>query len=77
MAVAIAALALAAPAAAQIERPERLLSSVVGLHAMVPADARTAGSLGTERHPDSDLVCRSRRADGDQVLAGQEELVGG
>ncbi len=50
MAVAALALApLAAPAAAQIERPESLLSGVVGLHAMVPADARTAGSLGTER----------------------------
>ncbi|MFQ5955106.1 MAG: S1C family serine protease [Kiloniellales bacterium] len=47
--IAVAALALASQASAQVDRPERLLSSVVGLHAVVPADARTAGSLGTER----------------------------
>ncbi len=45
----VVALALASPAAAAVDTLEDLLSAVVGVHATVPADARTAGSLGTER----------------------------
>ncbi len=47
-AVLVVALTLALPAAAA-HTPEHLLSAVVTVHAEVPADARTAGSLGTER----------------------------
>lgn len=55
----VVALTLASPALAPAEAsprraaathtPEHLLSGVVALHAQVPADARTAVSLGTER----------------------------
>ena len=44
----VVALMLALPAAAT-HTPEHLLSAVVSVHAEVPADARTAHSLGTER----------------------------
>ena len=49
--LAAAVIAAAAAAAAQEPPPgpDRLLSSIVGISAKVPADARTAGSLGTER----------------------------
>ncbi len=47
-AILVVALTLALPAAAA-HTPEHLLSAVVGLHAEVPADARTARSLGTAR----------------------------
>jgi S1-C subfamily serine protease len=43
------AVAVSAPATAAIEEPEALLAAVVGVRAEVPASARTARSLGTER----------------------------
>ena len=49
-AILVVALTLALPAAAAATHtPEHLLSAVVAIHAEVPADARTAHSLGTER----------------------------